>query len=122
MKEVYKIVGDKIFRLHFTMSQWNALKFAQYYNTKQWRNHGSFPLDQWLLSIRNEFEIFHISCNPFDYLLNPTTPITTVPTHDPIKDFMRGIKWDNSNFPKFKDENNGMNGITKPKHKPDLNL
>ena len=32
------------------------------------------------------------------------------------------FKRDASNYPKFKDENNGMNSITKPKHKLDPNL
>ena len=35
---------------------------------------------------------------------------------------MPGIKRDTINFQKFKDENNGMNGITKPKHKPELSI
>ena len=48
------------------------------------------------------FEIFCISCNPFDYLHPP--PVNTIPIHDTIEDFMRGIKRDASDFPKLKDQ------------------
>ena len=96
--------GDKKQIIHLTMSQRNLLKFIQYYNTKQCKIYGSFPLEQWLLITRNEFETFRISCNPFDYISTPTTPIATIPAHYPIKEFMRGIKRDASRFSKFKDE------------------
>ena len=70
------------------------------------------------------FETFRISFNPFDYLPQPTPliPVSTITTHDLIKDFMRGIERDANNFPKCKDEINGMNSITKPKHEIDPNL
>ena len=85
MKEIYQMKGDRKQRVHLTMSQRNSLKFIQYYNTKQFKMHGSFPLEQWLLISINKFETFRISYNPFDYLSTPTNPIITIPINDLIK-------------------------------------
>ena len=52
----------------------------------------------------------------------PPPPVKTIPTHTPIKDFVRGVKRVASDFPKLKDEKNRMIGIVEPKYKPDPNL
>ena len=58
---------------HLTMSQINVIKYLKYYNTNQYKNNGSF-LPKYLLKVtREEFELFCISCNPFDY--KKTQPI-----------------------------------------------
>ena len=111
MKEMHKMKGDKKQRIHLTMFQRNSLKFIQYYSINQFKTNGSFTLEQWLLIKRNEFEAFRISCNPFDYIPTPTTPINTIPTHDPIKEFMRDIKRDAVLDQNLKMTNNGLNGI-----------
>ena len=47
---------------------------------------------------------FRTACSPFDYLPTTTNPITTVLPHEPIKEFIRGIKINANTFPKFKNE------------------
>ena len=98
---MFKPIPNSKIRIHLALFQRNAIKFLQYYNTKQCKNSGSFQLIQWLLGTRTEFETFRISCNPFDYLPQPTltTPINTIPQHDHIKDFMRDVKKDAKLFP-----------------------
>ena len=52
------------------------------------------------------YNLYKLSFNHtmLDITPTPTTLITTTPTHDLFKEFMHGIKRDNSTFPKFKDE------------------
>ena len=107
LKVVFKSIPKNKNRIRLSILQRNTVKFLQYYNTKQYRTNGSFPLEKWLIITREESEPFRISCNPFEYIPQPTftsLPINTLPTHGPIKDFMRGVKKDASNFRKLKDE------------------
>ena len=106
IKAIYSSTTKIKPKQHLTMSQINGIKYLKYYNINQCKNHGPFLLRNWLKVTREEFELFRISCNPFDYKeAQPKTPPTnTFPTHDPIKDFMRGVKRDASIFPKLKDE------------------
>ena len=46
---------------HLKMSQINCIKFLKYYNMKQCRACGSFPLKNWLKVTRENFETFRIS-------------------------------------------------------------
>ena len=108
IKTMYKILPNKETRIKFTISQRYSVKFLQYYNVKKCRTSGFFPLESQQIVTRNEFEMFHISCDPFNYLLQPTSgvpnPLSTFSAHDSIKDCTRGVKRDASIFPKIKDE------------------
>ena len=106
IKEIYTPTTKTKPKQHLTMSQINGIKHLKYYYMNQCRSYGLFTSKTWLKVTREEFELFCISCNPFDYKeKQPNTPPTnTFPTHDPIKDFMRGVKRDASIFPKLKNE------------------
>ena len=106
LKAVYKSTPCTKPSKHLSKPQHNSIKFLQYYNTHKYRVHGSFPFKQWLIVTREEFETFHISCNPFYYISQPTLipPTNIFPAHDPIKDVMYGVKKDASIFPKLNHE------------------
>ena len=59
---------------YLTMYQINAVNCLKHYNMNQCRSHGSFPPKTWLKVTREEFELFRISCNPFDYKAPQTNP------------------------------------------------
>ena len=106
IKAMYNLLPTNKIIIGFTISQCNSAKFLQYYNTKQCKTSGSFPLKTWLIVTRNEFETFQKSCNPCDYLpyLTTTAPVHKILTHDPIKDVVRGVKKRCQYSPELQDE------------------
>ena len=105
IKEIYTPTTKTKPKQHLTMSQINGIKHLKYYYMNQCRSYGLFTSKTWLKVTREEFELFCIPCNPFDYKVPQTNPPTnTLPPHNPIKDFMCGVKIDDIIFSKLEDE------------------
>ena len=76
IKVIYSSTTKIKSKQHLTMSQINGIKYLKYYNINQYKNNGSFLPKNWLKVTREEFELFRISCNLFDYKKYNLTPPT----------------------------------------------
>ena len=124
IKAIYSSTTKIKPKQHLTMSQINGIKYLKYYNINQYKNNGSFLPKKFLKITREEFELFRISCNLFDYKeIQSKTPLYTHYQHViPLKISCVALKEMLVFFLNSRMKNNGMTGTTEAIHKLNHNL